>query len=92
MQLLLFLSALLSALTGAISGVRAPEAQFHQSAGAVAGAQASATVRHAAVRQLRTWLALVIEPGFATTASVQVAAPDLAIFAAFPLYLSKLRE
>ena len=92
MQLLLFISALLSALTGAISGVRAPEAQFHQSAGALAGAQASVTAQVASVRQARSYLALVTEPRFAATVTVPLFSPDLAIFAPVPLYLSKPRK
>jgi hypothetical protein len=92
MQLLLFISALLSALTGAISGVRAPEAQFHQSAGAIAGAQASVTAQVASVRQVRSYLALVTEPRFAVTVAMPPVSPNLAIFAPVPLYLSKPRE
>lgn len=48
MELLLFLSAFLSALTGAINGVRAPEVGLYQTAGGIeasdAGAVANATV------------------------------------------------
>ena len=89
MELLLFLSALLSALTGAISGVRAPEAQVHQAY--VAGAQ-TAAARAVPARAVRAHLALAAgwqSPATATLHTVQVGP---ALFAAIPLYLDKPRE
>jgi len=89
MELLLFLSALLSALTGAISGVRAPEAQVHQTY--VAGAQAAAA-RALPARAVRAHLALAAGwqlPAAAILHSVHVGP---ALFAAIPRYLDKPRE
>ncbi len=91
MELLLFLSALLTALTGAISGVRAPETQFHQSAGPVAGAQAKSAATARIARPAKSYLALVAAPRGAVTAMAPVALPVLALIAAAPLYLSKPR-
>ena len=89
MELLLFLSALLSALTGAISGVRAPEVQVHQAY--VAGAQTTAA-RAMPARAVRSWLALA--GGWHSPAADILhgipAAP--ALFAAIPRYLDKPRE
>jgi hypothetical protein len=92
MELLLFLSALLTALTGAISGARAPEAQMHQACGAVAAVHAAAAVRATPARPVRTYLALV--PGVESRAVKAV--PPLsvapALFAAIPRYLDKPRN
>ena len=89
MELLLFLSALLSALTGAISGVRAPEAQVHQAY--VAGAQTAAAQAMPA-RTVRAHLALAggwQSPVAATFHSIHVGP---VLFDAIPLYLDKPRE
>ena len=89
MELLLFLSALLSALTGAISGVRAPEAQVHQAY--VAGAQ-TAAVQAMPARTVRAHLALAggwQSPALVLLHSVHVGP---ALFAAIPRYLDKPRE
>jgi hypothetical protein len=89
MELLLFLSALLSALTGAISGVRAPEAQVHQAY--VAGAQAAAAQAMPA-RAVRAHLALAggwQSPAAAVLHGIHVGP---ALFAAIPLYLDKPRK
>ena len=89
MELLLFLSAILSALTGAISGVRAPEAQVHQAY--VAGAQTAAAQAMPA-RAVRAHLALAggwQSPAASIFHNVH-AGP--ALFAAIPLYLDKPRE
>jgi len=62
LELLLFLSALLTALTGAVSGVRAPEAQVHQSCGAIASLKAVPAARLAPACRMRHWLALAETP------------------------------
>ena len=92
MELLLFLSALLSALTGAISGVRAPEMQVHQSCGAVAAAQAVTVAQAVPTRTVRSWLALA--GGWQSPAArLYGAVPTSpALFAAIPRYLDKPRE
>ncbi|MEO9133125.1 MAG: hypothetical protein ABI240_18205 [Sphingomonas sp.] len=92
MELLLFLSALLSALTGAISGVRAPEAQVHQACGVIAGSHAAETVQVAPLRAVRAYLALA--GGWQSRATGILHSPYVgpALFAAIPLYLDKPRE
>lgn len=92
MELLLFLSALLSALTGAISGVRAPEMQVHQTCGAVAVEQAVTAAQAVPTRSARHWLALA--GGWQSPAArVYGAVPTSpASFAAIPRYLDKPRE
>ncbi|MDB5707016.1 MAG: hypothetical protein JWN66_4132 [Sphingomonas bacterium] len=92
MELLLFLSALLTALTGAISGARAPEAQTHQVCGAVGAVQAATAVRVVPARAIRTYLALV--PGLESRAVKAVPAFPVAtaLFAAIPRYLDKPRN
>jgi hypothetical protein len=89
MELLLFLSALLSALTGAISGVRAPEAQMHQAY--VAGAQ-TAAARAMPARAVRAYLALA--GGWQSPAAdiLHGSHAGPALFAAIPRYLDKPRE
>ena len=92
MELLLFLSALLSALTGAISGVRVPEAQVHQACGAIAAAQSVAAVQAAPIRMVRAWLALAgswQSPAARLSGAINTGP---ALFAAIPLYLDKPRE
>ena len=92
MELLLFLSALLTALTGAISGVRAPEAQVHQACGTTVGAPASATARAAPIRSVRTWLTLARGLTSPAARSLHTGDAAPALFAAIPLYLDKPRE
>ena len=91
MELLLFLSAILSALTGVISGGRVAETQVHQTCGVSVAAQVvAAQVRAAPL--VRSYLALA--GGWAMPV---LAAPDgfrygLASFPAVPRYLDKPRN
>jgi hypothetical protein len=80
MNLLLLLSALMSALTGVISGGRAPQAAVAQVA-----VQRAAEVRQVAV-DLRSWLALAEAP---VNVVEQLVAPFVR---PAPLFLSKRRE
>jgi len=89
MELLLFLSALLSALTGAISGVRTPEVQVHQAY--VAGAQTAAAQAMPA-RAARTWLALADGWRSPAADSFHGTHAGPAPFAAIPRYLDKPRK
>ena len=86
MELLLILSAMLSAVTGAFSGVRGPEAGVHQAESSV-GAQLVASVVEEKVAQL----APVIPQDDAASTDV-AALPILAIVAASPLYADRLIE
>lgn len=86
MEFLLILSAMLSAVTGAFSGVRGPEAGVHQTETAV-GAQLVASV----VEQRVAKLAPVIPQNDATTTEVH-ALPGFAVAAAIPLYADRLIE
>ena len=92
MELLLFLSALLSALTGAISGVRAPEMRVHQACGAAATAQAVTAAQAIPTRSVRSWL--VLADGWQSPAASLYGAVTTgpALFAAIPRYLDKPRE
>jgi len=92
MELLLFLSAILSALTGAISGVRAPETQIHQTCVAGSASCAVASAHVTSVKQVRSYL--VLAPGW--TLRSRVSYPSIRLFPAdivsMPLYLGKLRN
>jgi hypothetical protein len=85
MNLLLILSALLSALTGAISGVRAPAAQYQAvqaravQASAPRAVRTTPTVVAAALPSLRVLAAAALPAGFALTALA-------------PLYMDRRRE
>ena len=86
MELLLILSAMLSAVTGAFSGVRGPEAGVHQAETSV-GAQLVAS----AVEEKVAELAAVIPQNDAASTEVP-ALPTFAIAAAIPLYADRLIE
>ena len=86
MEFLLILSAMLSAVTGAFSGVRGPEARVHQAEAAV-GAQLVASVVEERVAQL----ASVIPQNEAASTEVPEL-PAFAIFASIPLYADRLIE
>ena len=92
MELLLFLSALLSALTGAISGVRAPEMQVHRSCGSAVAAQTITVAQIAPARAIRGWLALADAWKSPAAAIYPAVAARPALFAAIPRYLDKPRE
>jgi len=86
MEFLLILSAVLSAVTGAFAGPRAPEARLHQEAPAqlVAFAQPSAPIAAPAAR---------IETAVPSIAPILPdALPVLAPAAAVPLYADRLIE
>ena len=92
MELLLFLSALLSALTGAISGVRAPEMQVHQACGTAAAAQTVTAAHAVPTRAVRSWLALAGGWQSPVVRLYGAVAASPALFAAIPRYLDKPRE
>lgn len=90
--MLLFLTALLSALTGAISGVRAPEPQFHNSIAAFAGARPDSVSRIPVARPVRVYLALAQPPRRASVAAEPIGAAIVMVAASSPIYLSKPRR
>jgi hypothetical protein len=84
LELLLILSALLSALTGA-TGTRVPGVQLHQAAAVMQAAARIAPTRSSVLRPSNVMAALV----------ALCRAPDLAAFAlapASPLYATRRRE
>lgn len=91
MNLLLFLSAILSALTGVMSGGRVAEVQVERSYGADAQAQQADAVLVAPMQAVRSWLALA-----AGWSSLAIVMPSIGAIAApsprAPLYLDKPRE
>ena len=84
MQLLLFLSAMLSALTGAISGVRVVEPQVERCASVSQGGAVVAA--RAVVGHVRSWLVLAVRP------AMLVSFERFTLAAPAPLYLSRLRR
>ena len=86
MELLLILSAMLSAVTGAFSGVRGPEAGVHQAESSV-GAQLIASVVEERVAQLAS---VIPQNEWASTEVPEL--PGFAIAAAIPLYADRLIE
>ena len=86
MELLLILSAMLSAVTGAFTGVRGPEARLHQAEAAV-GAQVVVSAveqQTAAVRPAR--------PAVAAPSTEVLPLPSFAIVPALPLDAVRLIE
>ena len=86
MELLLILSAMLSVVTGAFSGVRGPEARLPQAEAAV-GAQ----VVVSAVEQQAPRL-LPIRPAMAAQTREVLPLPGFGLAAAIPLYADRLIE
>lgn len=86
MEWLLILSAMLSAITGAFSGVREPEARLPQAEAAV-GAQ-----RVAAVAEQAAALVLPIRPAAAAFSTEVAPLPRFALAASIPLYADRLIE
>lgn len=85
MELLLILSAMLSAVTGAFAGVRAPES-LHRTEAAVAAMPAVPAARQAAPR------ALPVRPAPGPRAADVLPLPLFALAAAVPLYADRLIE
>jgi hypothetical protein len=90
LNLLLFLSAILSALTGVISGGRVAEVQVERSYGAGAQAQQAKAVLVAPMRAVRSWLALAA--GWFSAIDLPSIRAHAAPSALAPLYLDKPRE
>ncbi len=86
MELLLILSAMLSAVTGVFSGVGEPEARVHQAEAAPA-TQATAAIAEEAVTRIAT----IIPPARPRSSEV-LALPAFALVAAVPLYADRLIE
>jgi hypothetical protein len=85
MEFLLILSAMLSAITGAISGVRAPEARLHHAA----SLQAEAPCAKAAQQAVRLE---VPAPSEEPRIAAIVAPRAFDLKAAIPLYADRLIE
>jgi hypothetical protein len=88
MEFLLLLSAFLSALTGAISGVRAPEMQIHH-------ASAQTPVAAIDIQAPRRAVGARVSQSVATLASAAWPASEPVawfVAASIPLYADRLRE
>jgi hypothetical protein len=88
MEFLLILSAVLSAITGAFSGVRAPEARLHHASAATQAVTAVQPCATVAVPAARTAPVL---PIFDLLAEVR-AVPVFALTSSVPLYADRLIE
>lgn len=86
MEFLLILSAILSAVTGAFSGVRGPEARTHQAEVSLSAERAAPIAREAATRIDRA------VPEFAPLMAEVHAPPVFALAAIVPLYADRLIE
>ncbi|MFA6115573.1 MAG: hypothetical protein WC729_16350 [Sphingomonas sp.] len=87
MELLLILSALLSALTGAISGVRTPEVRLHQAVVGASTVQASApTAARVAARPIVQAMPTLVA---ASSFGIETA---FALDTVIPLYAERRRE
>jgi hypothetical protein len=86
MELLLILSAMLSAVTGAFAGVREPEARVHQAEAAVGAKLAAIVVQAQAPR------ALAMRPANVAPVPRIRALSEDPIPAAAPLYADRLIE
>ena len=91
MNLLLFLSAILSALTGVISGGRVADVQVERSYGGLADAGHGVALTVAPVEAVRPWLALAGGRSVAASAVAPIALAAAPVSAA-PIYLNKRRE
>ena len=90
-NLLLFLSAILTALTGAISGGRVADVQVQSSYGAEARSGQAAMAAVAPSRIVRYWLSLADVWTSATTELHSIIVPSMRV-ATTPIYLDKPRE
>jgi hypothetical protein len=86
MELLLILSAMLSAITGAFSGVREPEARLPQAEAAVGSQLAVAVAEQVAVQ------ALPLRPVAASVSTDVPPLPRFALAISVPLYADRLIE
>ena len=91
MNLLLFLSAILSALTGVISGGRVADVQVERSYGGLAEAGTGVAMTVAPAEAVRSWLALAGDWTVAASVTAPVTVVRAPVSAA-PIYLNKRRE
>ena len=86
MELLLILSAILSVVTGAFTGVRGPEARLPQAEAAVGAPMAVSAVEQQAPRPLP------VRPAMAAQSREVLPLPGFGLAAAVPLYADRLIE